>query len=349
MCSVYPREWPEGMARASGQGACGVESRATDAGVAWGVAPHFLDSDWRFTTEAAISIVNSVQRRCPPNGRVAYLGCPTVAMWHAALCGDIDFVLLDRGHPGIHGLLEAGRIPARRFRPYDVCGDVPADLCGAFDMVVVDPPWYLEYIGRFWLRSLQLLRRSGWLSIVEYPGYRRDKQIAIDSLWRTMVGGMKHVTREESLSVSYDVPAFEQSWGGEVGFITGSRSAYRATSLTTWKVAKRGGGVDEGFFRAAVALPVRCWSSGRKVDIGGGHYLRCVCDPSVLLKGVAVRPHMWKGLRRPGIAELDAIIGWSTRNTVLMATRDARPLVHSTKDLGELCRGFELRCRSRAA
>jgi hypothetical protein len=100
--------------------------------------PHPLDFDWRFDTASTESLA-----RRTPKGRTLLLGCPSVAEALARIGREatlIDWQPLPHISKGIEHL----RADLRSAR---LIGKV-----GEFDTVILDSPWYTDYL-RPWLQT----------------------------------------------------------------------------------------------------------------------------------------------------------------------------------------------------
>lgn len=123
--------------------------------------PHPVDFEWRFNEETALSVAKYVSGI---GGRVACLGTPTVYR-HLAAQG-ADSVLVDRNPflPRYLSESSSNRVVTAdlRFRA-STCG------IGKFDVIVLDAPWYLEYVKTWLLRALELANKGATIILTLFP------------------------------------------------------------------------------------------------------------------------------------------------------------------------------------
>jgi hypothetical protein len=275
---------------------------------------HFLDYDWRFSKASRHAIVDFV--RCQPGvRRVAYLGCPTVAIVHAA--GDAkgydDILLIDRGHPGIFAWIGAGLLHASQYLALDLMKPVPMLFPEPFDAVIVDPPWYEQEYRAFATFAANLVRTGGLIGISLLPAagpYKSDKRLRFQEMLKASLavgaGGGSHC---RSLHVSYTCPSFESSWGGDQAFTDRERHEYRPATMEFFQV------------RARAAAPIatrRIISTSRPLPRvvlrGDGHYLRTPARMPQYPFRIALETH--RNLSHVDQTSTD-IVAWSTGNTVV--------------------------------
>ena len=276
--------------------------------------PHFLDLDWRFSSEAVYAIIQFVNEHLK-GGKVCYLGCPTLAIYHETI-KDVggEYTLLDKGHHGIETWCERGLIDRARVVRHDVFRALPEELMHEFDMVIMDAPWYEEHHEVFWYRALELVKSGKLIGVVEYPGYKDDKLSRMELMRKSVVKGRGGRSFFASIEISYDPPEFEKAWGGDKMFAHTAIGAYRPAYMDFYEIEQPRVSVgdvrSESEQTLLAALP-------KVIPLEEGHYLKCVQDlKRVLKKGRQVKAETRKDLRRR-VNDLDTIIAWSTRNTVV--------------------------------
>jgi len=279
---------------------------------------HFLDLDWRFSEETCGVVYGILQQIAGETvgrtARICYLGCPSLAVWHA-VCnqddGDSQYALLDRGHPGIEYWSANGVIPANAVSRYDVGDELPPDCVGAFDIVVMDPPWYEEYYGWFLLRGHQLLREDGgWVALAEYPGYDRDKAALLQRMRRDFGLGDPVFSRR----ISYSIPHFERFVPDAKRLWAGER--YRPADMDFYRIdapvldRPRPGRRPPSADLSTVAFEgITVKYNPRHVE-DGGHALRQETGPDLQV-------YRYTSLKRPSSRQLADMVAWSSSNVVV--------------------------------
>ncbi len=230
--------------------------------------PHFLDLDWRFSIEAVYAILGFVNEHAK-GGRVCYLGCPSLALYHEQLSGmKVDYVLIDKGHYGIDQWRNNGLIRTDKIIFQDVHEALQESEKHTFDMVIMDWPWYEEYYDVFWYRALQFVKPKGIVGVTEYPGYKPTKL-------KTMKRQRRKIIRDgrkaffASVDISYSPPDFEIFWGKDAEFTYTAINAYRPAFMDFYLIKKPH--VDLGTLTPPYTDPLR-----RTIPLEGGHYLRCI-------------------------------------------------------------------------
>lgn len=137
-----------------------------DAGLPSMPEPHPVDYEWRYTAATADLLASHIADQGP---RIACLGTPTV-FWRLRHMG-ADAVLMDR-NPGLLQTLE--RSDQDRFRLMDLLDpEAPnrarEESSGLFDVVLLDPPWYVDHTAAWIARALRLLRPGGHLILTLFP------------------------------------------------------------------------------------------------------------------------------------------------------------------------------------
>jgi hypothetical protein len=287
--------------------------------------PHFLDLDWRFSIEAVYAILGFVNEHAK-RGRVCYLGCPSLALYHEQLSGmEVEYILIDKGHYGISQWCNEGLIDRDKIIFHDVYDALRESEKGAFDMVIMDSPWYEEYYEVFWYRALQLVKPEKIVGVAEYPGYKPAKL-------KTMKRQRRKIVRDASkgffasVDISYSPPDFERAWGKDAEFTYTAINAYRPAYMDFYLIKEPH--VDLGTLTPPHTDPLR-----QTIPLEGGHYVRCVDGLEELIKnGLKVSCRTRKSLSR-NVHNINRIIAWSTKNTILTADPDKGDTVKSIEHL----------------
>lgn len=105
--------------------------------------PHPLNYEWRFTNESALNILNVACRSTEPNGKILLYGTPGVA--RASLGSGIPRSVTFLGEDNeISRILHAENERLGSHLDIQLCGS--RLLLNEADAVIIDPPWYQEYI-----------------------------------------------------------------------------------------------------------------------------------------------------------------------------------------------------------
>jgi hypothetical protein len=196
--------------------------------------PHPLDFDWRFDAPSIESLVRRI-----PKGRALLLGCPSVAEPLANAGHEVTLIdwqpmpSLSRGIEHIRADLQSNELIG------------PG---GHFDTVILDSPWYTDYL-RTWLEQAHYsIRPGGSIMFSLWPPQTRPSASSEASQileYATSLGS----TQLESNALRYVTPTFELEAASASGNTLGD--GWRRGNLATVNVlnARRdrhsGGGRDD--------------------------------------------------------------------------------------------------------
>lgn len=274
--------------------------------------PHFMDLDWRFSWEAAQRILRFVTYYANKKGRVCYLGCPTLAIFHTLNSAEMGkkWTLIDKGHYAIEKWIENGIIDKDRITTCDLRRPLPNDLLNIFDVVIMDPPWYEDYYTIFWRRALELVKRNGLIGVCEYAGYDIDKSQQFLAIRKTILRMTAQPGYFASIGISYAPPPFETFWAKDAEFTDAATQAYRPTFIDFYRIATPSNKVVGG--RTIPPLDL-----STIIPLEDGHYLRCRDDLDwSVLSTQEVRFRTRKNI---DVYKKDdmRILAWSTNNTLV--------------------------------
>jgi len=295
--------------------------------------PHFLDLDWRFSFEGVMEVLEFV-RAHGPNGRVCYLGCPSLALHHQNLgskMAGIEAQLIDKGHHAIDAWIHQGFLSHEMVIKYDVCDPLLSRLTRSFDMVIMDPPWYEPLYRLFWRRALQMVKPNGLIGVAEYPGYKPGKLEMFENLRSDMIGSLEGTDFFASIIISYTPPPFETSWQGHLKFTHSAFHTYRPSYMDFYHIesVRTNRATDD-------SKPEHVDWLGKVVPLDAGHYLRCREDIEASLGQSKVAFACRRDLRLMKKHPED-LIAWSTRNTLVSTSSDANEAESVTvSDLDDL-------------
>jgi hypothetical protein len=187
--------------------------------------PHPLDYEWRFSRTAVDVLVEASHACTEPGGPIALVGTPTIAASPEALFGrravtyfgvDTD-ALRALGSPTWLATLCNVNLLVR-----------PSDA-GTYSTVIMDPPWYEEYVRRFLWFARKITRIGGTLLLAMPPDGTRPGIVQENAqllMWCRELGFEREAVVLARLP--YDMPPFE-------------RNALRAVNIVnvhgTWRKA----------------------------------------------------------------------------------------------------------------
>jgi hypothetical protein len=162
--------------------------------------PHPLDFDWRFSEETAEKIASDIVN---VGDSVACLGTPTLFSALAAM--DLSVTLIDR-NPYVAALTTT--TGKSRVIVDDVARPAAHFGSQSYDVILLDPPWYPEYM-RAWLTTAAQLAHAGTVLILTM--FRRLVRPPAAHERVKMVKFLETLGTVSALpfQASYDTPLFE--------------------------------------------------------------------------------------------------------------------------------------------
>jgi len=177
--------------------------------------PHPLDFAWRFSRKS----VNFLLETCYSllkysRGKIILLGSPTVLQYLDRHFLEEDFILIDSDP------LIAEKLAVLRPRAQVQCWDlsIEAHFSIQGDVVIVDPPWYPEYIHSFLSISTKLIKKNGIILLSfpadgTRPNIKHERKQTLD--WASEMGLI--LVGISELRLSYVSPPFERNALSAVG------------------------------------------------------------------------------------------------------------------------------------
>lgn len=197
--------------------------------------PHPLDYEWRFSAAAVDVLVNACTACTPPGATVALVGTPTIAASSEAQFGgrsvtyfgvDTEALLALGAPTWLAALLNVNLLR----RPSEV---------GTYGTVIMDPPWYEEYVHRFLWFAGQITSIGGTLLLAMPPDGTRPG-IAEENVrllaWCRELGFEREAV--ELARLPYDMPPFERNALRALGIVN-INPAWRKADL--WRLKKTHG------------------------------------------------------------------------------------------------------------
>jgi len=168
--------------------------------------PHLANYDWRYSRKTAQKIINQIEK----NKSICCLGTPTIAI-ELILNGYSNVTLLDINEP-IVKIIEKEFLDTKiKCQTYNALFEIPDSLQSHFDIVIIDPPWYLDYYELFILRSLQLIKEKDSFVILPVFPILSHKSACYD-----VIGLYSFLLQTGAKSikscgfVEYEMPEFEK-------------------------------------------------------------------------------------------------------------------------------------------
>lgn len=187
--------------------------------------PHPLDFEWRFTAEASRTLLNHAADLTPAGGDVLLFGTPGLAAEALTLPIGRRLALLAEPNSVTARLFALNRATGSQLAIAFCSGGLPRESA---DAVLLDPPWYLDFVRPMLAAAAHACRRSGFVLISLPPDGARpsaeaDRQAAIRLGKRLGLALVEH----SPLSIAYETPFFE-------------RNALRAAGIDTPPQWRRG-------------------------------------------------------------------------------------------------------------
>lgn len=173
--------------------------------------PHLLDYDWRFDNQGIGRMFSLINKNCKRDNRViAFVGTPSLFKM-CFLKGDIKnrYILIDKNaDKHIHYITRY--LQNFSYFKCDIMNSQTMDIQA--DIVIMDPPWYLNYNKLFFQFANSLLTIGGKIICVLPPKYtRKNIEEELEDL-KQFIGDLG-ITTEHYFrnAVSYSTPPFERN------------------------------------------------------------------------------------------------------------------------------------------
>lgn len=187
--------------------------------------PHPLDFEWRFTADASRSLLNLAADLTPTGGDVLLFGTPGLATEALTLPIGRRLALLAEPNSVTDRLFALNKATGSPLSIAFCTGGLPRESA---DAVLLDPPWYLDFVRPMLAAAAHACRPGGFVLISLPPNGARptaeaDRQAAIVLGKRVGLTLVEH----NPLSITYETPFFE-------------RNALRAAKIATPPQWRRG-------------------------------------------------------------------------------------------------------------
>ncbi|MGE0847737.1 MAG: hypothetical protein AB7L41_15835 [Flavobacteriaceae bacterium] len=183
--------------------------------------PHPLDFEWRFTADASRALLNHASALTPSGGDVLLFGTPGLAAEALTLPVGRRLALLAEANCVTDRLFALNRAIGSPLAIAFCTGGLPRESA---DAVILDPPWYLDFVRPMLAAAAHACRVGGFVLISLPPDGARptaeaDRQAAIALARRLGLALVEHAT----LAIGYETPFFERNALRAAGICTPPR------------------------------------------------------------------------------------------------------------------------------
>ncbi len=166
--------------------------------------PHPADYDWRFTQDCLRKLTNTVNENGKKN--IALLG--VISLFPSLNKYGHNVVTFNKNESLLNDL-RAGGYEDGLFKS-DLLIPLPKPYHNKFDVVVADPPWYIDYYTAFALRANELLNNRGILIITIPKLYTKFSSINDREKINNLLSEAGFEKFEELPNIiRYETPSFE--------------------------------------------------------------------------------------------------------------------------------------------
>ena len=197
--------------------------------------PHPLDYSWRFSRNSVDYILEICEELKSSKVRIILLGTPTILLYLKDNFSEEDFVLVD-SDPLLTRTMATLR-PKARIQ----CQNLSIDNCFSAkgDIIVVDSPWYPEYMYSFLCIASKIINNGG-IVLLSFPaeGTRPNIKQEWDKTlnWANNLGlSLIDIKKSE---LSYTSPPFERNALSAIGIKT-VPSDWRKSNLVIFRSVKK--------------------------------------------------------------------------------------------------------------
>ena len=171
--------------------------------------PHPLDYEWRFTPDAARSLLNRAADLTPSNGDLLLFGTPGLAVEALTLPIGRRLAFLAESNNVTDRVLALNRATGSPVSIAFCSGGLPRESA---DAVLLDPPWYLDFIRPMLAAAAHACRPGGVVLISLPPDGARpsaeaERLAAIAFARRLGLAVIDH----SPLAIGYETPFFERN------------------------------------------------------------------------------------------------------------------------------------------
>lgn len=219
--AVYPTELLASLDRLSTRGMISLKLAASVRNeAAWnrgGVTegrsllplPHPLDFEWRFTSAASRALLDYATSMTSPGGDLLLFGTPSLAIEALSLPVGRRVAFLAENNTVTDRVLALNRATGSPLNIAFCSGGLP---CESADAVLLDPPWYLDFVRPMLAAAARACRPGGIVLIIlppegTRPSAEADRHATIAFARRLGLDLIEH----SALSIGYETPFFERN------------------------------------------------------------------------------------------------------------------------------------------
>lgn len=169
--------------------------------------PHPLNFEWRFTPSASRDLLNLAMELTPADGDVLLFGTPGLALEALSLATSRRLSLLAEDNVVTRRLIALNKATGSPLSIAVCTGGLPVARA---DAVLVDPPWYMDFI-RPMLEAAAAACRPGGVVLISLPpsGTRLSAEMDRAATVRFAARIGLDLFDHQPLVISYDTPFFE--------------------------------------------------------------------------------------------------------------------------------------------
>lgn len=174
--------------------------------------PHILDYDWRFSRVGLEYMANVIKQNLKKNNEVVvFLGTPTLFRYcYSKNFFGVKLVLVDINADKYSGGIDPDRAVCIKCNLNDVCTELFSIHA---DIVVMDPPWYLNYYQLFFDRAAIMSDLGTQIMCIMPPKFTKSEtESETYSLLEMLKKGYGFVKKHYFTGVvTYHTPPYEQN------------------------------------------------------------------------------------------------------------------------------------------
>ena len=169
--------------------------------------PHPLDFEWRYTPDSSRDLLNLATDLTPSDGNILLFGTPGLAVEALSLPANRQMSLLAEDNVITQRLVLLNRAVGSPLSISLSSGGLPH---ASADAVLVDPPWYMDFI-RPMLEAAAAACRPGGIVLISLPpsGTRPSAEAECAATVRFAARLGLDLLDFQSLAIDYDTPFFE--------------------------------------------------------------------------------------------------------------------------------------------
>ena len=219
--AVYPTELLAALDRLSSRGMVALDLAASvrheairnRTGITEGRSllplPHPLDFEWRFTADASRALLNRATDMTPTSGDLLLFGTPSLAIEALSLPTGRRISFLAENNSVTDRVLALNRATGSPLSIAFCSGGLPRESA---DAVLLDPPWYLDFVRPMLAAAARACRPGGVVLISlppegTRPSAEADRHAAVAFSRRLGLDMVEH----SALAIGYETPFFERN------------------------------------------------------------------------------------------------------------------------------------------